>query len=158
MEILPVAEDGWESQGEVPDAFLPAQPADVADERGAVGQRGGDGEGVEIEEVAVGDEDFVAVGFKVPFGDEAGGVDDNPFTESTGHHSEYSDWDDKPITNRLHSSGDTTGEYYYGPFLQELCRGHRDDEGFPAHEEYPGINMARFHDTSGYFHLCFDIT
>ncbi|HUM44551.1 MAG TPA: hypothetical protein PKI14_16525, partial [Fervidobacterium sp.] len=32
-------------------------------------------EGVEVEEVAVGDEDFVAVGFEVPFGDEAGRVE-----------------------------------------------------------------------------------
>jgi hypothetical protein len=64
LEILPVAEDGGEGLGEVLDAFLPAQPADVADEGRAVRQRGGDGEGVEVEEVAVGDEDFVAVGFR----------------------------------------------------------------------------------------------
>jgi hypothetical protein len=51
-EVLPVAEDGGEGLGEVLDAFLPAQPADVADEGGSVGQRGGDGEGVEVEEVA----------------------------------------------------------------------------------------------------------
>ncbi len=49
------------------DAFLPAQPADVADEGRTGGQRGGDGEGVEIEEMAMGDENFVAVGFEVPF-------------------------------------------------------------------------------------------
>jgi len=63
---LPVGEDGGEGLGEVLDAFLPAQPADVADEGGAVGQGGGYGEGVEVEEVVVGDEDLVAVGFEVP--------------------------------------------------------------------------------------------
>ena len=34
---------------------------------------GGDGEGIEVEEVLVGDENFVAVFFEVPFGDEGGG-------------------------------------------------------------------------------------
>lgn len=61
VEILPVFEDGWEGLGEVLDAFLSAQPADVANAGRAVGQRGGDGEGVEIEEVAVGDEDFTTI-------------------------------------------------------------------------------------------------
>ena len=59
------------------DAFLATQPADVADEGRAIGQGGGDGEGVEVEEVTVGDEDFVAVGFEVPFGDEGGGVEND---------------------------------------------------------------------------------
>ena len=67
MEILSVAENGREGLGEVLDAFLPAQPTDVADERAAVGQRGSDGEGIEVKKVAVSDEDFVAVGFEVPF-------------------------------------------------------------------------------------------
>jgi len=44
-KVLAVDEDGWEGLGEVLDAFLPAQPADVADEGRAVGQGGGDGEG-----------------------------------------------------------------------------------------------------------------
>ena len=48
------------------DAFLPAQPADVADERRASGKRGGDGEGLEIEEVAVGDEDFISIFSQLP--------------------------------------------------------------------------------------------
>jgi len=48
------------------DAFFPTQPADVADEGRSVRQGGGDGEGVEVEEVLVSDEDFVAVGFEVP--------------------------------------------------------------------------------------------
>jgi hypothetical protein len=60
-EILPVSKDGGEGLGEVLDAFLPAQPADVADEGRAVRQGGGDGEGVEIEEMLMGDENFVAV-------------------------------------------------------------------------------------------------
>jgi len=50
-------------------ALLPAQPADVADKGWAGGQGGGDGEGVEVEEMAVGDEDFVAVGLEVPLRD-----------------------------------------------------------------------------------------
>ena len=73
-KVLPVAEDGGEGLGEVLDTLLPAQPADVADEGRTVGEGGGDGEGLEVEEVTVGDEDFVAIGFEVPFGDEGGGV------------------------------------------------------------------------------------
>ena len=65
-EVLSVAEDGREGLGEMLDAFLPAQPADVAYEGRPVGQGGGDGEDVEIEEVAVGDEDRVFIGFKIP--------------------------------------------------------------------------------------------
>jgi len=64
-------------------AFLPAQPADVADEGGTVRQGGGDGEGLEVEEVLVGDEDFVAVGFEVPLGDEVGGVENNSISKNT---------------------------------------------------------------------------
>lgn len=52
------------------DALLAAQPAYVADERRAVGKWGGDGEGVEVEEVPMGDEDLVAVGLEVPFIDK----------------------------------------------------------------------------------------
>lgn len=59
------------------DAFFPTQPADVADEGRSVRQGGGDGEGVEVEEVLVSDEDLVAVFFEVPFGDERRGVEDN---------------------------------------------------------------------------------
>ena len=70
-EILLVAEDGGEGLGKVLDAFLPAQPADVADEWRTVRQRDGDGEGVEVEEVSVGDESFAAVFFEVPLGDES---------------------------------------------------------------------------------------
>lgn len=66
-KVPAVAEDGREGLGEVLDALLPAQSADVADEGRTVGQGGGDGEGLEVEEVLVGDEDFVAVGFEVPF-------------------------------------------------------------------------------------------
>ena len=66
MEILPAVEDGGEGLGEVLDALLPAQSADIADEGGAVRQGGGDGEGVEVEEVLVSDEDLVAVGLEVP--------------------------------------------------------------------------------------------
>jgi len=62
-EILVVAEDGRECLGEMLDAFLPSQTADVADEVGAVVIGGGDSEGGEVEEVAMGDEDFVAVRF-----------------------------------------------------------------------------------------------
>ena len=40
MEILSVAENGREGLGEVLDAFLPAQSADVADEGRAGGKRG----------------------------------------------------------------------------------------------------------------------
>ena len=65
-EILVVAEDGRECLGEMLDAFLPTQPADVADERGAVVIWDGDGEDGEVEEMAVGDEDFVAVGCEGP--------------------------------------------------------------------------------------------
>ena len=73
-ESLLVAEDGGEGLGEVLDAFFPTQPADVADEGRSVRQGGGDGEGVEVEEVLVSDEDLVAVFFEVPFGDEGWGV------------------------------------------------------------------------------------
>ena len=66
-KVLPVAEDGREGLGEVLDALLSAQSADVADEGWAIGQGGGDGEGVEVEEVLVGDEDLVAIFFEVPF-------------------------------------------------------------------------------------------
>jgi len=48
------------------DAFLPTQPADVADEGRSVRQGGGDGEGVEVEEMLVSDEDFIPVFFKIP--------------------------------------------------------------------------------------------
>lgn len=85
-EVLSAAEDGGEGLGEVLDAFLPAQPADVADKGRAVGQGSGDREGLEVEEVAVGDEDFVAVGFKIPFGDEAGGVQDNMIRDILRYH------------------------------------------------------------------------
>ena len=47
------------------DAFFPTQPADVADEGRSVRQGGGDGEGVEVEEVLVSDEDLVAVGLEL---------------------------------------------------------------------------------------------
>ena len=77
MEILSVAENGREGLGEVLDAFLPAQSADIADEGGAVRQGGGDGEGIEVKKVAVSDEDFVAVGFEVPFGDESRRINNN---------------------------------------------------------------------------------
>lgn len=77
MEILSVAENGREGLGEVLDAFLPAQSADIADEGRAGGKRGGDREGIEIEEVAVGDEDLVAVGFEIPFGDKSGRIHHN---------------------------------------------------------------------------------
>lgn len=59
------------------DALLPAQPADVADEGGTVGEGGGDGEGLEVEEVLVGDEDFVAVGFEVPIRNKAWRIQDD---------------------------------------------------------------------------------
>lgn len=61
-----MAEDGRKGLGEVLNPLLTAQPANVADEEMAVGKWGGDGEGFEVEEVAVGDEDFVAVRFEVP--------------------------------------------------------------------------------------------
>ena len=64
-----VAENSGECLGEMLDAFLPAEAADVADERWAVVIGDGDGEGGEVEEMAVGDEDFVAVRSEVPFGD-----------------------------------------------------------------------------------------
>ena len=64
------AEDGGESLDEVLDALFCTQAANVADERGAVGEGGGDGEGGEVEEMLVGDEDFVAVRGEIPFGDE----------------------------------------------------------------------------------------
>ena len=76
-KVLPVAEDGREGLGEVLHAFLPAQPTDVADEGRAIGQGSGDGEGVEVEEVLVGDTDFVAVGLEVPFGDKSRGVEND---------------------------------------------------------------------------------
>ena len=82
-EVLPVGEDGGEGLGEVLDAFLPAQSADVADERGPAGQRSGDGEGAEVEEVLVGDEDFVTIMFKVPFFDEAWRVEDDFISKIT---------------------------------------------------------------------------
>ena len=66
LEVLAVVEDGGEGLGEVLDAFLPAQSADIADEGGAVRQGGGDGEGIEVEEVLVSDEDFIPVFFKIP--------------------------------------------------------------------------------------------
>lgn len=66
-EILLVAKDGGEGPGEVLDALLPAQAADVADEGRAVVQGGGGGEGVEVEEVAVGDENFVSIFIQFPF-------------------------------------------------------------------------------------------
>ena len=69
-EVLLVAEDGGEGLGEVLDTFLPAQPADVADEGRAVGQGSGDGEGIEVEEVLVGDEDLVAVFFHITESDK----------------------------------------------------------------------------------------
>lgn len=88
------SEDGREGLSEVLDTFLPTQSADVADEGGARGQGGGDGEGGEIEEVLMGNEDFVAVGFKVPFGDEGGGINDDLFAVSAGNFSEYLDGND----------------------------------------------------------------
>lgn len=66
-KILSVAEDGGKCLSEVLDALLSAQPTDVADEGSAVGQRGDDGECLKIEEVTVGDEDFVMVFFEIPF-------------------------------------------------------------------------------------------
>ena len=48
------------------DAFYPTQPADVADEGRSVRQGGGDGEGVEVEEMLMGNENFGAVFFEVP--------------------------------------------------------------------------------------------
>ena len=77
MEILVVAENSGECLGEMLDAFLCAQAADVADEVGAVVIGGGDSEGGEVEEVTMGNEDFVAVGGEVPFGDEGGRVYNN---------------------------------------------------------------------------------
>ncbi len=50
--------DGRECLGEMLDAFLPAQTADVADEGRAVVIGGGDGEDGKVEEVLAGDEDF----------------------------------------------------------------------------------------------------
>jgi hypothetical protein len=67
MEIRMIFKDGGQGLDEVLDAFFCAQAADVANERGAVGIGDGDGEGGEVEEVAVGDEDFVATIFEVPF-------------------------------------------------------------------------------------------
>lgn len=64
-EVLLAAEDRGEGLGEVLDAFLPAQPADVANKGGAVAQVGSDSEGVEIEEMPVGDDNFVAVFFEL---------------------------------------------------------------------------------------------
>ena len=76
-EVLPIAEDGGEGLDEVLDAFFPAQPTDIADERRAVGQGGGDGEGIEIEEMLVGDADFVVVFFEIPFLNKARRIKDN---------------------------------------------------------------------------------
>ncbi len=69
-KVLLMDKDCGQSLGEMLDALLSAQPADVADEGRAVGKWGGDGEDLEVEEVLVGDEDLVAVGFEMPFGDD----------------------------------------------------------------------------------------
>ena len=61
-----MAENGREGLGEVLNPLLTAQPADVANERGAVMKWGGDPEGLEIKEVAVGDEDFAVILIQVP--------------------------------------------------------------------------------------------
>ena len=80
-EVTLVVEDGREGLDEVLDAFFSAQPSNVANEGRAVRQGGGGGEGLEIKEVAVGDEDFVAVGFEIPFSDEIWRINDKVINE-----------------------------------------------------------------------------
>ena len=70
-EVMPLAEDNGEGPSKVLDAFLLAQSADVADEERTIGKWGSNGEGLEVEKVPMGDEDFVAVGFEVPIRNKA---------------------------------------------------------------------------------------
>ena len=74
-EIRPAVEDAGKGLDKMLNALLIAQSADIADEGGAGGKRCGDGECVEVEEVLVGDEDFVAIGFEVTLGDEYWAID-----------------------------------------------------------------------------------
>lgn len=72
-----IVKDGRECLGEMLDTFFCAKTADVADEVRAVRMWGCDGKDGKVEEVLAGDEDFVAVGCEVPFGDEGGRVDND---------------------------------------------------------------------------------
>ena len=84
-ELRPIVEDGGKGLGKMLNALLIAQPADIADEGRAGGKRRGDGECVEVEEVLVGDEDFVAIRFEVPLGDEGGGIEDEIVCQSISY-------------------------------------------------------------------------
>jgi len=66
------------------DAFFCAQAADVADDRGTFGQGGGDGEGGEVEEVLVGDEDFIVIGSQIPRLNKARRINDEIICQNIG--------------------------------------------------------------------------
>jgi len=67
------------------DSFFRAQAADVTDEELAVRKGCGDGEGVEIKELMVGNEDFVSVVFEMPFGTKSRRIKNDFIAEKISH-------------------------------------------------------------------------
>lgn len=70
MVVLLVAKDCGKRPDKILDAFLLAQPADIADPARPVRHGNGSGECFKIEEVLVRDENFVAVEFELPVGNK----------------------------------------------------------------------------------------